>query len=129
MSSPLRRQDSTLRWVLVALAAAFLTEVWLVNLIGGGGLLLALSSWVGGFLLFCIALLGYFRDRYSMAGLALFSFPIVIFQAWTGIAFWVAVWTWSPSSPLYYLGLLEASAAVPLFAGIYAMSRRLSATA
>ncbi|HEY1163250.1 MAG TPA: hypothetical protein VGF78_09340 [Candidatus Dormibacteraeota bacterium] len=128
MSSPLKRQDSELRWILVVLTVAFLGEVGVGTLRGGAGLLVVLSSWLVGLVLFCVAMVGFFRHRYSEGSVALFVLPIVIFQGWSAIAAWVAIWTSSPSRPLYYLGVIEASAVVPLLAGIYLMSRRLTPT-
>jgi len=124
----MKSKDSELRWILVGLAVAFLGEVVVGNLWGGVGLLVVLSSWLGGILLFCVALFGLFRRRYSEAGVAFFALPVVLFAGWAAIAAWVAIWTWSPSWPAYQLGLMQASATVPLLAGIYVMSRRLSAT-
>jgi hypothetical protein len=114
--------------MLVALTVAFLAEVVIGNMRGGVGLLVVLSSWVASLVLFCAAMFGFFRRRYSEAGSIVFMLAIVLFPAWAAIGSWVAVWTWSPTWPTYQLGLIQATAAVPLLAGIYVMSRRLSTT-
>ena len=127
-TSPLKRGDSDLRWLLVGLTVAFLAEVVIGNMRGGVGLLVVLSSWVASLVLFCVAMFGVFRRRYSEAGSTLFLLAVVLFPAWAAIGAWVGVWTWSPSWPTYRLGLIQATATVPLLAGIYVMSRRLRAT-
>ena len=125
-SSTLKRGDSDLRWMLVGLTVAFLAEVVIGNMLGGVRLLVVLSSWLAGLALFCVAMFGFFRRRYSEAGSMVFMLSIVLFPGWAGIAFWVAVWTWSPTWPTYQLGLIQASAIVPLLAATYLISRRLA---
>jgi hypothetical protein len=114
--------------MLVGLTVAFLAEVVIGNMRGGVGLLVVLSSWLASLVLFCVVMFGLFRSRYSEAGSMLFVLSIVLFPAWAGIAFWVAVWTSSPTWPTYQLGLIQATATVPLLAGVYVISRRLSTT-
>jgi hypothetical protein len=126
VSSPLKPGDSELRWMLVGLTVAFLAEVVIGNMRGGVGFLVVLSSWLAGLVLFCVAMFGFFRRRYSEAGSMVFMLSIVLFPGWAGIAFWVAVWTWSPTWPTYQLGLIQASAIVPLLAATYLISRRLA---
>jgi hypothetical protein len=126
VNSPLKRKDTELRWTLVALVVAFLVEVVEGNLLGGVSLLVVLSSWVVGTLLCSLAFVGFSRHRYSQAGLILFGLPVVLFQGWAGIAFWVAIWTWSPSWPTQQLGVIQASSTLPLLVGIYLMSRGLA---
>jgi hypothetical protein len=126
--SPLKPEDSELRWMLVALAVAFLAEVVVVNLRGGAGLLVLLSTWLAGLVLFGIVVLRLRHHRYSEGGFLGFLLTVLVFQFWTAVVSWIAVLTWSPSWHVYHLALIEASAALPLLAGIYSMSRRLTRT-
>jgi hypothetical protein len=112
--------------MLVALAVAFLSEVVVVNLRGGAGMLVLLSSWLGGLVLFVIVVHRLRRHSYSEGGFVWTLLAILLFQGWTAVVSWVAVLTWSSSWTVFYLGLIEASAVLPLLAVIFFISRKLT---
>jgi hypothetical protein len=127
LSSPLKREDSELRWMLAALAALYLVLAGLMVMLGGGALLVGIASWVGGMAFGVVAGIRFGRGHaYSAGGWTWYLLAILLFQGWSGAVWWVAFLTRSPSRPVLYLGVIMASATLPLFGVIYAMSRRLT---
>jgi hypothetical protein len=126
LSSPLKREDSELRWMLAGLAAVYLVLAGLIVLLGGGALLVGIASWLGGIAFGAVALIRFGRGHFSVGGLTWFLVAILLFQGWAGAAWWWAFLTRPPNPSLVSLGTVMASAALPLFGVAYVMSRRLT---
>ena len=121
----MRREDSPLRWVLAGGAVGYLCGALVTGLLRQGSFWLLAGSMFGGIFVLGVTLPRVLRGGHSERAALWFLVSILVFQAWTGVAFWIGLLALSPGSPAYALGLLEASAAVPLVAGALAMTRQL----
>ncbi|HYR50854.1 MAG TPA: hypothetical protein VES90_11760, partial [Candidatus Eisenbacteria bacterium] len=81
-SAPLKREDSELWWMLVALAVAALSGAGIATVVGRGVWLVLLITYFGGGALMCLMAVGLIRNRYSVAGIAWFMGTILTFNVW-----------------------------------------------
>jgi hypothetical protein len=126
---PLKRADSEVRRMMIALAAADLAGLFIVALVGHGGIFVIIGSWLVGIAIFVV--IARRAARYSLGGVMWFVVTVLTFEGWTGMVSWLSIWTgwWSGNQPAYRFTITEVIGAMPLFVGIWLMSRRLSAAA
>lgn len=121
----MKRQDSRLRWMLAGAAVLYLSGALITGALRHGEFWLLAGSMIGGILVLAITLPRLLRGAHSEVAALWFLVTILVFQAWTAVAFWIGLLALSPAAPDYILGLMEGSAAIPLVVGALAMTRRL----
>ncbi len=121
---PMKRQDSQLRWTLAGAAVVYLCGAVIIGALRHGAFWLLAGSMIGGIFVLAVTLPRLLRGTHSYAAALWFLGTILVFQAWTGVAFWIGVLALS-DSPDHILNLMEASAAIPLVVGALAMTRKL----
>ena len=121
----MKRQDSRLRWTLAGAAIVYLCGALITGALRHGAFWLLAGSMIGGIIVLAVMVPRLLRGAYSDAAALWFLVTVLVFQAWTGVAFWIGLLALSRDTPDYILGLMEASAAIPLVVGALAMTRKL----
>lgn len=115
-----RRTDSALRWSLIAAAVAYVALVFAVDAVGGSGLVILIATWLGSLVVLSVAIVRFPAHQYTAPGFLGFLVSMLVFQAWSAVAFWVAILT---SVRGLEAMVIQASAVLPLCAGVYWVSR------
>jgi hypothetical protein len=116
-----RPADHELRRLLAAATVVFIGAVALANLLGAGGLFLLVSAGLGALVLLFLPMLRQATHPYSGAAFVRFAVAVLVFQVWNAAAFWVILLS---STRGLAAGIIQATAALPLLAGLAWMSRR-----
>jgi cation transport ATPase len=127
--SQVRRSDLQLRWMLLAILAAYTGAAVLISL-GGPHRGSALAPWaIVGLLAATIVfavVVGRRIRAYSRAGIRIYFASIVAFNLWNAIVAAVSIGTgfWAMGQPAYHFGLSETIAVLPLVIGAALVGRK-----
>jgi cell division protein FtsW (lipid II flippase) len=124
-TDPLKRDDAELKWMLVGLAVLELGGAALVTVIGHGGWVLVLVTYVGGGALMGVAVLRLKRRDYSVAAVLLFMFTILAFSVWNFCVLGVSVWSRWTGIGGWTFALLELISAIPLIVSAWLLHLKL----
>jgi len=123
-----RQADSHLRWMLLALLAAYLGVAVLMSLPRYRGSTFAAAGIIAMLVLaVAFAIVVGVRIRaYSRAGIRLYFGTIIAFNLWNAVVTSASIATrfWAMGQPSYHFGISEAVGVVPLVVGVWLLSRR-----
>lgn len=127
-ASQVRQADSQLRWMLMALLAAYLGVAVLMSLSPHRGSTFAAVGIIA-MLVAAVAfavIVGVRIRAYSRVGIRLYFGTIIAFNLWNALVTSVSIGTrfWAPGQPSYRFGISVLAGVVPLVIGVWLLSRR-----
>lgn len=127
-ASQVRRADSQLRWMLLALLGAYLGVAVLMSLSSPhhGSTFAAVGIIAMLVAALAVAVIVGVRIRaYSRAGIRLYFGTIIAFNLWNALITSASIATrfWALGQPSYHFGLSEIVGVAPLVIGLWLLSR------
>ena len=123
-----RQADSHLRWMLLALLAAYLVVAVLMSLSphhGSTFVAVGIMATLVAAVAFAVVV-GVRIRAYSRDGIRLYFGTIIAFNLWNAIVTSASIATrfWGTDQPSYHFGISEAVGVVPLVIGAWLLGRR-----
>ncbi len=127
-ASQVRQADSQLRWMLVALLAAYLGVAVLMSVSPHHGSTFAAAGIIA-MLVAAVAtavIVGVRIRAYSRTGIRLYFGTLIAFNLWNALVTSASIGTrfWALGQPSYHFGISEMVGVAPLVIGVWLLSRR-----